>query len=420
MACSKARVFGLGIGEAHDLVAPLALPPPPVRHVDFGFIAPQPHQLLDRGAQRIGIDVVAPVAEVRHEDEARGLQQRIVPLPVAAERTRERHCADQFDIHERGHVLVRHIDELSREFACCISGQDDRAGDRRARLGIGRQRRLDHRGFGAVDADDGERIADPVGLGPRLRDGNIGLARQAEQHGGPAGDLDPRDVERVLPVVPRRDEHGQAGAVNRTHGRSREVGRALLLAHGHAMRDLEIVAVVGCSFVAAEEHAGGGDVVGHGEGLGLGRAAHAALERHHVEERLRGGARLVAAQLVHRGEHGADALALDRAGEHEIDADALGSQLERQLARPCVHRRLGHDIGRPRIIGRAREDRRDVDDRAAFAHRRSGGARQIPRHAEDVAHRRAHGFGVGRTFLLQRCQLIGIEGQLLDGLLGAR
>ena len=68
------------------------------------------------------------------------------------------------------------------------------------------------------------------------------------------------------------------------------------------MRHLEIVAVERSGFVAAEKHARRRHVVGRREGLRLGIAAGAALERHQVEELASGGSRIVAAHRVHRRE----------------------------------------------------------------------------------------------------------------------
>ena len=184
------------------------------------------------------------------------------------------------------------------------------------------------------------------------------------------------------------------------------------------MGDLEIVAIIGRRFIAAEEHASGGDVGRRREGLGFLVAARRALEAHHVEELRRGGARRVPARGVHRGEDVADALALDRAGVDEVDADALGAELQAEFTAPRVHRRLGDHVSRARIIGRAAEDGRNVDDRTALGDVLGRDARDIPRDAEDVAQRLANGLAVGRAGLLERGEFLRRQGQVLDRLLG--
>ncbi len=229
-----------------------------------------------------------------------------------------------------------------------------------------------------------------------------------------------RDFQRLFEIVARRNQHRKARAVHRAHRGAGKIGRALLLAHAHAVGDFEIVAVVGGALVRAEEDAGGGDVRRRGEGLGLSVPVGRAFQAHHVEE-LRGScACIVAPCRIHCGENVADALALDWAGVDKVDADALGAELQRQFAAPRVHRGLGNDIGGARIVRRAAEDGRDVDDRAAFRDVRRRGARDVPRHAEDIAQRVAHSFAVGAALLLQRGQFLLRQGQVLDRLLGPR
>ena len=281
------------------------------------------------------------------------------------------------------------------------------------------ERRLHRGGFGAVETNDRQPVVGPFRLGAGLRDRDIGLPGKAEQYARAAGDLDVGDLQRLLPAVARRDQHGEPRPVHRSHRRARQIGRARFLAHRHAVRDLEIMAVIGGGLVATEEDAGRRDVGRRREGLGLGIAAGRPFERHHVEELAGGRARIVAAHRIHRREDAADPLAFDRAGEDEVDANTARTEFERQFAREGVHRRLGHDVCGARVIRRAREDRRDVDDRSALAHRGRRRARHVPRDTEDVADGVADGFAVARTRFLQRGEFFRVDRQLLDRLLGA-
>ena len=116
-ACGVARgetgILGLGIAEAYNLIAPFGLSPPSMRHVDVGFIAPDADQLLGRGAEHLCIDIALAVARIGEKHEARFLQQRIVALPVAADRAGERDVAREFHIHEARDILVAGIDQIS-------------------------------------------------------------------------------------------------------------------------------------------------------------------------------------------------------------------------------------------------------------------------------------------------------------------
>ena len=414
LSCRERQVFGLGIGEADDLVAPFELPPPPVGDVDLALVAPDADELLDHRAVEVAPDVAAAVRPVAHEDEARVVDERIVARPIAAEGAGDGNRADQFVVDEGIDRRVVGVGERPGEMIGAIGRQDDRAGDRVVRLGEGIERGVHRVVVGAVELNDGQArgVADEA---RRLH--RVDFAVEAEQHLGPAVGLDTGDGDRLLDLPTGDDDDAQPAAVDRPHRRARQVRRARLLAHGHAVRHLEVVAVERRALVGAEEDARHRDVARRREGLGARSAFDRTLEAHQVEELVRRRAGGVAAHRVHRGEDGTDAFAGDRPGKDEVDADAARPELEAELARQGVERRLGDGIGGPAVIMGAAEDRRDVDDRSALGHRRGGGADHVPRDPEDVARRVADRLGVGAAVGLELGQVGGRQRQAFERLL---
>ena len=384
------------------------------------FVAPDPHELFDSGAEDVGEDVPLPVRGVRDEHEPGVLQQAVVAPPVTAERPGQGDGPAELDVDEGLDLGVGGAHQGARRLARRMNAHEHRAADRRPGIAIGGESRLHGVGLRAVEADDLEPVAHPRGLRAGAGDGHVRLPGQAEQHFGAAADEDPRDLQGLFPAVAGGDEHGQPGSVHRAHGRARQIGGLNVPAHGHAMGDLELVAVQGGGLVAAEEDAGRRDVVRRRQALALGAVGSRALQGHQVEVLRGGGSGLVAAHPVHGREDRADAIAFDRTREHQIDPDSQRAELIGQAPRPGVHRRLGHHVGGPRIVGRAGEDGRDVDDRRPGPHHRRGGARDVPGHAEDVAQGVADGFGVGRTVRAEGLELPGAEGDLLQRLFGTR
>ena len=61
VACGKSGIFRFGIEETNDLVSPFGLPTPSMRHVNFGFVTPDTHELFDGRAQDIGINIAFTV-----------------------------------------------------------------------------------------------------------------------------------------------------------------------------------------------------------------------------------------------------------------------------------------------------------------------------------------------------------------------
>ncbi len=158
VARSEADVLGFGVREADDLVAPLRLTTTPVGGVDLAFVTPDADQLFGRSAQDVAIDIALPVAGMADEHEARGLEQVVMPLPVAAERAGERHIASQFGVHQCfDHVVIR-LGDGPRQFARAQSGQEQRAADGRAALGVILQRLFHARRVFPAEADDRELV----------------------------------------------------------------------------------------------------------------------------------------------------------------------------------------------------------------------------------------------------------------------
>ncbi len=172
VTCGEADVFRLGIGEAHDLVAPLGLTTTAVRGVDRGFVAPDADQLFGRGAQDVGVDIALPVARMADEHETRRLQQVVVALPVAAHGAGERHAARQFGVHQRLDHAVVCLGQRAGQLARAQHRQEQCAADRRAAFAVILQRDLHRGGVFAVEADDGEITFNPhrlAALSPRWR-----------------------------------------------------------------------------------------------------------------------------------------------------------------------------------------------------------------------------------------------------------
>ena len=412
------QVLRLGIVVADDLVAPFDLAAAAVADVDLGLIAPDANQLLERRAQQVIPDVSSAVVAVADEDEARLVHEAVVALPIAAERAGHRDRAAEFVVDKAVDIGVAGVGERAGKARCRVRRQDDRPGNRRAGLGPTVERRVHRVMIGTVEGDERD---------PRLRlhrvECRLGCTqrtgvRETEQHLRAAIGLHLGDCQRLVGLVAGDDEHRQPAAVDRTHGWTRQIGRSRLLAHRHAVRHFEVMTVVGGALVGAEEDAGLGDVARRRKGLGHRLALDRAREAHLAEELPLRSAGAVAAQLVHAGEDGADALAGDRAGKQQVDADAARPEFEAELARQGVHRRLGHHIGGAAVIFGAAENRRDVDDRSAAGHRCSGGAHHVPRDAEDVARCIRHRLGIGRAVGAMLVEVGAGQWQLFERRLG--
>ena len=240
------------------------------------------------------------------------------------------------------------------------------------------------------------------------------LGVETQQHLRALRGEQPGHGQRVVQLIAGRNQDAVAIAIDGAQiGPVQEFG-ARFQRHGHAVGDFEIMGGKGRAFVRAQEHAGVGDIGRRREGLGLGVLAHAAFQRHQVEEVIGGAAGIVALQLVHGGKHGANSFGRDRAGIELVHTDAARAKLARKALRKNVQRRLGHRVGRPAEIIGAAEDGGNIDDAATLAHRRSSSTHQVPGHYHDVAGGIAHRLAVGRAF-----QFFGQQRQIAQHLLGA-
>ena len=414
VAGRERHVFGLGVVVANDLVAPLGEAASAELHVDLALVAPDTNQLFHGRTQQVGPGVGATVAAVGQEHEARFLLQVGALLPVAAELARHRDGATEFFVDEALHVVVAGGAERAVKAVSVMHGHDDRAGDGAAVL-VG-QCRIHRRRVGAVEHAHIDAVAVAHVAQPLTGAGAVVLTRQAHHHAGADLGLQPGNRERVVELVACSQQHGVPDGVDGAHRRAADPGAVALLAHLHAVGDLEVVAVVGRRLVAAQEHAGVGDVGGHREVLGWRLAVEGAVQRHHVEELVRRAAGLGTLELVHRRKHTADALTANRPREDHVHANAALAQFFGHFARQRIQRRFRHHVGRAAVVLGARKDRRHVDDRSAFLQERRGSAQHVPGHAQNVARGLRQRLGVGRPFGAQLRQFIVRERHLLEGL----
>ena len=140
------------------------------------------------------------------------------------------------------------------------------------RLGEGVERGVHRVVVGAREVDDRQprRGADDA-----ARLGRVRRAVEAEQDFRAAIGLDAGDGDGIGDLGAGDDDDRETAAVDRPHGRPRQVCRPRFLAHRHAVRHLEVVAVERRRLVAAEEDARHRDVARRREGLG----ARGALDR---------------------------------------------------------------------------------------------------------------------------------------------
>ena len=290
----------------------------------------------------------------------------------------------------------------------------DGAGDRAAMV-FG-QGRIHRGGVGTVERAHLHAMAVAHFTQEVAGDGAVGLARQANHHMSPDLGLQTRDGQCLVDPIATHQQHGMADGIHGAHRRPADPGAAAFLGHLHAVGDLEVVAVEGHRFITAQEHAGVGNVGGHREVLGRRLTVEGSVQRHHVEELVRRAAGFGALELVHRGEHAADALTADRPREDHVHPDAAFTQLLGHLVRQRIERRLGHHIGGTAVVLGAREHRGDIDDRRAFFQERRRGAQNVPRHAQDVARRLTQRLGVGRARGAKLLKLFGGQRHLLQRL----
>ncbi len=244
---------------------------------------------------------------------------------------------------------------------------------------------------------------------------HVRLARQAEEHARAAGELHPRELQRIVPLLAGEDQDAEPRPVEVAHRRPQGERGAGHLVDAHRVRHVELGAAERRGFVAGEEDARVGDVLRRRQRLADAPATDAPLQEHLAEEVVRGRAVLEALSLVHGGEYGADPLALDRARKHGVDADSAGAELLGQLLRQGVQRGLGNDVGAAREIRRVGEDGGDVHHRPAARHQGSCRPREVPGDAEDVAHRIGDGLALAAGLHLRPRQRDLVERLLGSG-----
>ena len=122
--------------------------------VNLGFLAPDTHELLSRGAQHICVNVALAVACIGNEDKARVLQQCVVAFPIAAERACQCNRAHQFLVHKCLDIGIVRVDQVALEFARCADRHENCAGDWNLCLRIFLQRGFHRRRLFAVEPDD--------------------------------------------------------------------------------------------------------------------------------------------------------------------------------------------------------------------------------------------------------------------------
>ena len=245
--------------------------------VNFRLIAPDPDQLFGRSTQHLCIDITLSVARVRKENEARLLKQIVIALPIAAERSRKCNTAGEFAIHEMHNVVVACINKLAGQFTRPQNRHEQCRRYRHIFLGIGVERCFHRCRFIAVKTDNRQAIVRAPRLRPGLRDCDVCLTRQPQQHARAARNLNIGNFERFLPAVTCRDQNSQPGAVHRPLCRPRQIGRACFFAHCHAVRHFEIMAIIGCRLVAAQENTCRCNVGRRREGLGFRVTARRTL-----------------------------------------------------------------------------------------------------------------------------------------------
>ena len=130
LAGGERQAFGFGVGVTDDLVAPFGLVAAAVGGIDGAFVAPDADKLLERCAQHIGVIIAGAIVTIGHEDEARVVEQAVMPAPVTAERARHGDVGLKLVIDEAFDLGIAGFGEQTGEIARRPCRQDDRAGYR--------------------------------------------------------------------------------------------------------------------------------------------------------------------------------------------------------------------------------------------------------------------------------------------------
>ena len=166
-----------------------------MRGIDGAFVTPDTDQFLQSGAQHIGVIIARAVIAVRHEDEARVMQQAIMFAPIAAEGARHGDIGFEFVIDEAFDLGIAGLAQPTGEVAGGAGRQHDRPRQRQLIAGEGCQ----HIVHDDMIMARKMRNADTRRAGQHQR-GILGggLGVKAEQHFGTAIGLDPGNGDGII------------------------------------------------------------------------------------------------------------------------------------------------------------------------------------------------------------------------------
>ena len=196
----------LFVAPAHDLIRPSGDRPHTGAPLHFALIAPDANQLLEPGAQDIGVDVARAVRAVRQEDHPQpGIGRRAL-APETGQRARHSQPARELGAEEGVDIGVAGLGERRMETPGAEGGQHDRTVQRLI-LGDGLQRVDERLRTAPVEEFWPDARIDLAVAQSRTRRLNGLLGAEAEDDLRAAARLRTRDGERISDLVARGDQH---------------------------------------------------------------------------------------------------------------------------------------------------------------------------------------------------------------------